>query len=170
MDASQNTQTTAGNCRCGCEQPVSSRSLYRQGHDAKHVSNLLAATKEVAHTEHDISGFEEFVRTATAKLPTDRLQAKYTSAVTRWLYSQFDRDANQDRRSDGHHAYWFSFHPDDVLQHMGWEAPAGCDTDPSVTPADDIKVGRWTYPARRFDGVLQRNTRRDGSGDWVEVA
>lgn len=34
-------------------------------------------------------------------------------------------------------------------------------------PADDVKVGRWTYPARVVDGNLVRNTKRDGSGEWV---
>lgn len=34
----------------------------------------------------------------------------------------------------------------------------------------EIKVGRWTYPAVRTEsGVVARNTKRDGSGDWVDV-
>lgn len=40
------------------------------------------------------------------------------------------------------------------------------------TPAapTEIKVGRWTYPARMTRaGKMQRNTKRDGSGSWVEV-
>lgn len=35
--------------------------------------------------------------------------------------------------------------------------------------AEPVKVGRWTYPARHFGGDLQRNTKRDGSGEWVAV-
>jgi hypothetical protein len=31
----------------------------------------------------------------------------------------------------------------------------------------DVKVGRWTYPARIVDGNLVRNTKRDGSGEWI---
>jgi hypothetical protein len=36
----------------------------------------------------------------------------------------------------------------------------------SVQP---VKVGRWTYPAMRKGAVLLRNTKRDGSGEWVAV-
>lgn len=31
----------------------------------------------------------------------------------------------------------------------------------------DVKVGRWTYPARRNGKVIERNTKRDGSGEWI---
>ena len=31
-----------------------------------------------------------------------------------------------------------------------------------------VKVGRWEYPARKLDsGIIERNTKRDGSGEWV---
>ena len=48
--------------------------------------------------------------------------------------------------------------------------------DPSrivrIVGRHDVKVGRWFYPARTAfmeDGTeqVQRNTARDGSGDWV---
>lgn len=43
--------------------------------------------------------------------------------------------------------------------------------DENTPPALDgleVKIGRWTYPARRnLTGKLQRNLSRDGSGDWV---
>lgn len=33
-----------------------------------------------------------------------------------------------------------------------------------------IKVGRWTYPARKkANGKIERNSKTDGSGDWIEV-
>lgn len=32
----------------------------------------------------------------------------------------------------------------------------------------EVKVGRWTYPARMIPGgEIERNTKRDGSGEWV---
>ncbi|ATW58768.1 hypothetical protein KDJ07_gp54 [Arthrobacter phage Urla] len=37
-------------CKCGCGVQVTGKSAYRPGHDAKHVSNLVRATKE-ANTE-----------------------------------------------------------------------------------------------------------------------
>ena len=30
-----------------------------------------------------------------------------------------------------------------------------------------VKIGRWTYPARKQGGEVSRNTKRDGSGEWV---
>jgi hypothetical protein len=33
-----------------------------------------------------------------------------------------------------------------------------------------VKSGRWVYPAvRHDDGTVARNTKRDGSGDWVDA-
>lgn len=32
-----------------------------------------------------------------------------------------------------------------------------------------VKVGRWEYPARKRGVQVQRNTKRDGSGEWVAV-
>lgn len=33
-----------------------------------------------------------------------------------------------------------------------------------------VKVGRWAYPARQdSDGNVERNEKRDGSGDWSET-
>lgn len=40
---------------------------------------------------------------------------------------------------------------------------------PVIETAGEVKVGRWTYPARLVDGLMERNTKRDGSGEWVAV-
>jgi hypothetical protein len=35
---------------------------------------------------------------------------------------------------------------------------------------EPVKIGRWVYPARRdAHGVIVRNTKTDGSGEWVAV-
>ena len=48
-----------------------------------------------------------------------------------------------------------------------WEA-AQEDLDPEYFAHEDVKFGRWTYPARQdHEGNVQRNTKRDGSGEWV---
>jgi hypothetical protein len=39
--------------------------------------------------------------------------------------------------------------------------------DPVVEATDPVKVGRWEYPGRKVDGKQERNTKRDGSGEWV---
>lgn len=43
-------------------------------------------------------------------------------------------------------------------------------TDLDTTEAyGTVKVGRWTYPATQMLGVVLRNAKRDGSGEWVET-
>ena len=39
----------------------------------------------------------------------------------------------------------------------------------SATITGTVKVGRWDYPARQVDDYIERNTKRDGTGEW-EVA
>lgn len=40
----------------------------------------------------------------------------------------------------------------------------------SMVTTGTVKVGRWTYPARQsLDGTIVRNTKRDGSGEWVGI-
>lgn len=46
------------------------------------------------------------------------------------------------------------------------KAEAKAAVERSVEP---VKVGRWTYPAMRKGSTLLRNTKRDGSGEWVAV-
>lgn len=42
--------------------------------------------------------------------------------------------------------------------------------EPIVAETFKVKRGRWTYPAQRMsDGTEYRNTKRDGSGDWVRM-
>lgn len=50
-------------CACGCGEPVRSPRLYRQGHDAKHVSNLVNAVFYGRMTYDEASG-----QTTSAKL------------------------------------------------------------------------------------------------------
>lgn len=38
-----------------------------------------------------------------------------------------------------------------------------------MRPLDPIKVGRWEYPAREYNGKIERNTKRDGSGSWIKA-
>ena len=58
-------------CLCGCEQLV--RGSYKQGHDAKHVSNLLQG---IVEGRLDLAQAQD-------TLPSWKLQAKLAAAVTR---------------------------------------------------------------------------------------
>lgn len=49
---------------------------------------------------------------------------------------------------------------------------AKAELEDDILPISEIKVGRWTYPVRRSPEdpeQLQRNTNRDGSGNWINV-
>lgn len=134
---------------------------YLPGHDAKHVSELLADLKNEAQVSSKDGKIKvAALRAAQKALPTPALREKLAKAV--------DRFNNPPARPATPKA----------------EKPAPEDTDSSegepvddsalirVEEQHDVKVGRWFYPARRAildDGTeqVQRNTARDGSGEWV---
>lgn len=60
----------------------------------------------------------------------------------------------------------------DLVARWGAKADAKAKADePRWVKVAPVKVGRWEYPARRSEpaGEYQRNTKRDGSGEWVPV-
>jgi len=61
-------------CRCGCLRFT--KNMYAQGHDAKHVSKVVARIK----ADKDIT-----VSSAIAELPTDALRTKAANAIARYL-------------------------------------------------------------------------------------
>lgn len=160
-------------CRCECGGHVSGKSQYKQGHDAKHVSKLVEATKGIA-AETDADEFGVAVANLSQKLGSGNLQTKYLNAVARWIYKQFDTDVYKASRKEGH-VWAFGFHPDDVRfavegwtdRKLGEVKPRATKAEPVIEDAGTVKVGRWEYPARKLDGELQRNTRRNGEGDWI---
>lgn len=207
MSNTQSTATkTVPTCICGCGLPLGGKSSYRPGHDAKHVSQLLAVVKE--ETKKNITTAEEFVSlvgTAAEQLTSSALRAKLNSAVVRWMYKTFDSDIAKDEKSakknpqgvGSTHKWTISFHPDDVTlavstavyKSVGVDAqgidaaPATAaadfedttaeeitellDSSPMITECYPVKVGRWTYPARMVGTKMERNTKRDSSGEWI---
>lgn len=199
MSNTQSTATkTVPTCLCGCGLPLGGKSSYRPGHDAKHVSQLLAVVKE--ETKKNVSTADEFaslVGTAAGQLTSAALRAKLNSAVVRWMYKSFDADIAKDEKSakkngesGSTHVWTINFHPDDVTLAVSTatyksvgvlaqgidEAPATAAADfEEEAPADEtiisecypVKVGRWTYPARMVGTKMERNTKRDSSGEWI---
>jgi hypothetical protein len=71
--AAEDTKSlTVKTCRCGCGTVVPKRSLYRQGHDAKHVAELAKEVRNGSIT----------MQQAIDDLPSDALAVKLTSAVS----------------------------------------------------------------------------------------
>ena len=153
MTKTQTTKTTAqthgsGNYLCGCGELVLTmgRSLYRPGHDARHAGNL---GRLVAETGDD---------SLLASLPTPALRTKAETVANNArakAQAKADRDAAREAKKTAKAT-----------------TPQVDDEDEDLLPISEIKVGRWTYPVRRDPAdreQLQRNERRDGSGNWTAL-
>lgn len=141
---------------------------YKPGHDARHVSDILGALKaEAKENNKDGKIRITAMREAQKALPTPALREKLARSVER-----FNTPAEKKPRAPR------AAKPEAEVV----EAPAEVEEEHSVPVDDaaivrveetqDVKVGRWFYPARRAfleDGTeqVQRNEARDGSGAWV---
>lgn len=139
---------TAGHfCGCGCNQIITSKATYRPGHDATHVSMLLA---ELFNEVQDGGKVTKTMVHAQAKaLPSEALRTKFEKAAERAFFAvKAPKPAKVEEPAT-----------DD-----GW-----VDENPGYTEGE-IKIGRWTYPTRTWEGgIVERNTKPNGSGEWVRV-
>lgn len=170
---------TTNLCRCGCgEATSSSKTQYKPGHDARHAGIVARDIAESASTQYmervtadsDL-GSEALIRKAhamaerllqKAKAPQDRKPSKAAGKkadkkATAALVAQ-EEAAHAAAEAEKRAA-------------IEAELEASDDAD-DLAPVSTVKVGRWDYPARAArteDGetYLVRNTKRDGSGEWV---
>lgn len=180
--------TTTRHCTCGCGLPTSSsKTMYRPGHDARHAGMVARAIVE-AH----ISG-----RTPTltlADLPTanlvnkadamsKRLLAKAEALAVKELAKKDKQPADRkpSKAKKAEDKAIAAVVAQEEATHEEQEAAARAEREADIAAADEaedlspvgeVKVGRWTYPAkaaRTADGEVYvvRNTKRDGSGEWV---
>lgn len=63
---------------------------------------------------------------------------------------------------------WITHEPVEEDETPAVPEPMWTETTQDETPLE-VKIGRWIYPARRTEAGLERNTKRDGSGEWVEA-
>lgn len=83
MKSKATTTEVAIGCNCGCGETVGRRAIYRPGHDAKHVSRLVA---ELFNTIQDGGKVTPAAIASTAKsLPSAALQAKFRRAAERLI-------------------------------------------------------------------------------------
>ena len=86
MSTKTNSEAIAHACLCECKQGITTDALFKPGHDARMVSQLVAElTAAIGDggevTKHDIA--------ANAKrLPSDALRAKFTRAAERTIASK----------------------------------------------------------------------------------
>ena len=156
MTETTKTQTTKtySPCTCGCGFTAGAKSLYKQGHDAKHVSVLLSYVVAGTHTLDE----------AKKQLPSTALQVKLHNAFVRYAAKQAAKadkaprtkkfiDPEQcDRCGE-------TVERDDLYVVAG--GPCWCDN--CHVNAKEIKIGRWVYPIVEISGEEITYTKRDGS-------
>jgi len=128
-------------CLCGCREHVAGKANYRPGHDARHVSRIGADLFNRGLSEHD----DEWYDTLSV-LPSTALVTK----ATRYANNLYEK-ANKAR---------VKAEAQVVEQARAQAVP--------VQQDGTVKIGRWTYPARKVDDIVVRNVKRDGSSDeWI---
>ena len=133
---------TSGTCGC-CNAPLGKQSRFAPGHDARFVSNLVSDLVASIGTDGANHGTYRDVMTRTAEL----VRTAYGDALANKFAAAAERALTRPQRTQR-----------TTTTPETWQA------------ADPIKVRRWTYPARQDKtGQTQRNTKRDGSGTWVDV-
>lgn len=78
--------TTAHGCTCGCGLPITSKAMYKPGHDARHVSTLLG------YLHNDLADGKTITKREIASiakpLPSEPLRTKFTRAAERLMAKQ----------------------------------------------------------------------------------
>jgi hypothetical protein len=157
------------NCKCGCKNPVNHpESIFRPGHDARFAGSIARQiVLSSIETEDGRNRREALFNT----VPSAALQNKVMTMVFN-LEAKADAKASRAARRSTKADDTVSALPPAAMVRV-IENPTeaqraeGAAADPTTGTA---KVGRWDYPAyQNADGTTQRNTSRDGSGQWVPV-
>lgn len=131
-------------CTCGCGENVAGKSNYRPGHDARHAGNIARAAFALRKDGQTTAEAEAQINS----LPTDALQAKARGMIAGWQAKDNAKAARAQAQA---------------------QAKAK-DADVPEFTEGTMKKGRWEYPTRTYQGgVVEVNTKRDGSGSWEPV-
>lgn len=132
-------------CACRCGEHISgagkSKSKFAQGHDQKFVS-WMGIRLASAMAEQDQDEIDQ-IRFVMESYPNLEAKIESKAARTLGMHNPFIEDTVTDKASG---------------------------RKPKIERLFNVKVGRWTYPAKLNEkGLTVRNTKRDGTGDWVRV-
>ncbi|AZS08774.1 hypothetical protein KDJ02_gp53 [Arthrobacter phage Litotes] len=169
------TQTTAKanttrQCNCGCgEATSSSKTMYKPGHDARHAGNVaraMAADYNDAGNEEKLEALPSANLKHKARTMAARLVEKAAKKADRTAARKpSDKPAPASKKIAEVVAAEEAAHAEETATEA--PEPMWDDNTPWVV-TEGVKVGRWVYPARQFeDGMIARNTKRDGSGEWI---
>ncbi|AZS07098.1 hypothetical protein SEA_WAWA_55 [Arthrobacter phage Wawa] len=164
---------TTRKCTCGCGEATSSaKTMYKPGHDARHAGNVARAIAEAV-----LNGTE--AKSSLTDLPTANLVHKADAMSKRLVEkarTKADRAAGR-KTSDkpakpaGKIAEVVAAEEAAHAEETATEVPEPMfeDENPVYRERGFVKIGRWEYPLRENHfGKTERNTKRDGSGEWVE--
>lgn len=142
-----------------------SKATFRPGGDAAYVSYLLGGIiNEIADFGPERLGegenFETYIKRIIAQEAANlgfsaALKFKFLNAAYRILDRELARQAKADIKA----AKKAAKAKREVIE---------------ILDAGTVKVNRWEYPAREIKysddtELLQRNAKRDGSGEWVDL-
>lgn len=84
MNTKATTATDAKACACGtCHQVVSPKATYRPGHDARHVSYLVAGLFNDIQDGRKVP--KAMINQTAKELPSEPLRAKFVKAAERMV-------------------------------------------------------------------------------------
>ncbi len=84
MNTKTTTNTEARACACGtCHLAVSAKATYRPGHDARHVSYLVAGLFNDIQDGRKVT--KAMINQTAKELPSDALRAKFVKAAERMV-------------------------------------------------------------------------------------
>ncbi|AZF97690.1 hypothetical protein SEA_CALLIEOMALLEY_54 [Arthrobacter phage CallieOMalley] len=168
--AKANTTTTR-QCNCGCgEATSSSKTMYKPGHDARHAGNVARAMAE----DYNDAGNEEKLEALPsanlkhkARMMAARLVEKAAKKADRTAARKpSDKPAPASKKIAEVVAAEEAAHAEETATEV--PEPMFEDETPVYRERGFVKVGRWEYPLRENHfGKTERNTKRDGSGEWI---
>lgn len=137
-----------GFCACDCNKLVNGpRAIFRPGHDQKLVSRLAFEMKVAFGSGDDAAVYrlEQIAKSYSAGLQ-GKLHTAFTNAKRNTLAAA------------------------KIRQKAMFRVAALDDLTTALSPDQVARIGRWTYPIRdNAEGLRERNTKRDGSGEWVAL-
>ncbi|QDH48241.1 hypothetical protein SEA_MAMAPEARL_53 [Arthrobacter phage MamaPearl] len=175
MTETQNTTAkavTTRHCTCGCGEATSSaKTMYKPGHDARHAGNVaraMAADYNDAGNADKLSALPTANLQHKAKMMAARLVSKEAAKLERAASRKpSDKPAKPAKKIAEVVAAEEAAHAEETAAEV--PEPMFTDETPAYKELAPVKVGRWEYPARQNHfGKTERNTKRDGSGEWVE--
>jgi hypothetical protein len=139
-----------GGCACGCGEAVTNpKRNFRPGHDQRLMGILVRATRENLEVSWMQGGY--LIGSTAVEYARKVLGDAGVAKLERYIATEPKRARKSGRTSAAQAA-----------EVIAARAPA-------FTPGE-VKIGRWVYPSRTFpNGAIVRNTKRDGSGEWIAV-